>query len=361
MQTLPQPPSPSSPTTTWPRKAWSPSLGAATALCLLVGSAYLLAADLSLELFTKPDGVAAFWPAAGVASGTLIALGPWARLPTAIGVAAATLSANLLGDRNVPGAVIFAACNAGEALVIGHLITQQFGARFSLDSVHRVLAFFGVVGIATVLSGIGGIAGFALFHSPEAPLLMIWANWVASEALGSILVAPLLIGLAGLVLDPPDRWEVAKASLTLAALVIVSATAFSAGADAWYNILPLALLLPVLVAAQCRPVFAAAAALILGFSVIWTATFSVGEPGHAPHDQIYAARATLLAIAICTLILAPLFAERRRNEAALKDANERLQLALDAAELGVWSIDAKSGRFDSDARDKQIHGHSLAA
>src|SRR5262249_37432012 len=76
--------------------------------------------------------------------------------------------------------------------------------------------------------------------------------------------------------------------------------------------------------------------------------------------HVYAARAILLAISICTLVLAALFAERRRNEAALKDANERLQLALDAAELGVWSVDAKSGRFDSDARDKRIHGHSLA-
>src|SRR5262245_3162966 len=116
MQTLPQPPSPSSPPTTWPRKAWSPSLGAATALCLLVGSAYLLAADLSLELLTKPDGVAAFWPAAGVASGTLIALGPWARLPTAIGVAGATIVAHRLGDCNLPGALVFAGCYAGAAL-----------------------------------------------------------------------------------------------------------------------------------------------------------------------------------------------------------------------------------------------------
>ena len=141
MQTLKPPPSAPAP---WPRTAWSPSLGAATVLSLLVGGAYLLAADLKLGVLTKPDGVAAFWPAAGIASGTVIALGSWARLPTVIGVAAATLAANLLGDRNVAGAVIFAACNAGEAILIGHLITQQFGARFSLDSVQKVLAFFGV-------------------------------------------------------------------------------------------------------------------------------------------------------------------------------------------------------------------------
>src|SRR6266850_1092402 len=35
-----------------------------------------LAARLSLSLLTKPDGVAVFWPASGVAAGALIALGP---------------------------------------------------------------------------------------------------------------------------------------------------------------------------------------------------------------------------------------------------------------------------------------------
>ena len=108
MQTL-QPP-PSAPAL-WLRKAGSAGVGATAALSVLVGGAYLLAADLSLELLTKPDGVAAFWPAAGIASGILIALGSWARLPTAIGVAAATLVANLLGGRNLPGAVVFAAVN----------------------------------------------------------------------------------------------------------------------------------------------------------------------------------------------------------------------------------------------------------
>ena len=60
-------------------------------------------------------------------------------------------------------------------------------------------------------------------------------------------------------------------------------------------------------------------------------------------------------------MLAALFAERRRNEAALKDSNDRLQLALDGAELGVWSIDPITGRFENDARDRQIHGQNLEA
>jgi PAS domain S-box-containing protein len=358
MQTLEQPlPSPAAPA----RKVWSPGLSGSLALALVMAGAYMLAADLSLNLLTKPDGVAAFWPAAGIASGTLIALGPWARLPTAIGVMVATIVANLMGDRNIPGTLVFAVCNAGEAILIGHLITSQFGPRFSLDGVREVLALFGTVGIATAISGVGGTAGFTLFHSPDTPLLTIWANWVASDALGSILVAPVLIGFSGLLLDPPDKWEMTKGVLTLALLALLSVTAFGAASGGWHNLLPLGLLLPVLVAAHCRPVFAAAAALILGFGVIWTATFVIGEPGDRSnlYTHVYAARATLLAISICSLMLAALFAERRRTEAALKDANGRLQLALDAAELGVWSIDAKSGRFESDTRDKRIHGHSL--
>jgi hypothetical protein len=65
----------------------------------------------------------------------------------------------------------------------------------------------------------------------------------------------------------------------------------------------------------------------------------------------------LLAISACALALAALFAERRRNEAALKDSNHRLQLALDCAELGIWSLQLKTGRFENDVRDRHIHGH----
>ena len=74
-------------------------------------------------------------------------------------------------------------------------------------------------------------------------------------------------------------------------------------------------------------------------------------------DRAYAARSTLLAISTYTLVLAALFSERRHSESALKSSNNRLQLALGGAELGVWSLDTETGRFESDARDRQIHGH----
>src|SRR5216683_4435563 len=110
-------------------RRWVGAIGLAVA----VGIAYFLAALLSLALLTKPDGVAVFWPASGVAAGVLIALGPGARLPVAAGAIAATIVANLLGDRTLLGSIAFALCNAGEAVLTAWLIERHFGPGFSLD------------------------------------------------------------------------------------------------------------------------------------------------------------------------------------------------------------------------------------
>jgi PAS domain S-box-containing protein len=331
----------------------------AIGLTVAVGVSYLLAAMLSLALLTKPDGVAVFWPAAGIASGTLIALGSGVRVPVTLGVVTASIVASILGDRSLAAALAFALCNAAEPLLVAWLIKRHFGENFRLESLRSLLGFLAAAGIGPAVSGSVATVGFILFYSSGASVLTTWLNWFASDALGIIMVAPLLIGLGGLRGNFPQRWEIIEGMMTLVALVVVSAIAFGSPAHHWYTALPLAMLLAILLAAHCRPVFAAAAALILGSAVVWTTTFGIGGWGELPslHDRAYAARTTLLAISTCTLVLAALFAERRQSEAALKDSNDRLQLALDSADLGVWSIDAKSGRYECDARNRRIHGY----
>ena len=203
----------------------------------------------------------------------------------------------------------------------------------------------------------------------EAPILTTWLNWFASDAIGVITIAPLVIGLARTLHDPPEASELKEGSLALVVLAVVSAIGFGAPKHYWFTILPLSLLFPLLLwpAAHCRPVFAAAAAFIVAQAVVGTITFGIGrlgDPSMRLADRVHAAEVGLLAVSACALVLAALFAERRRNEGALKDSNEalkdsndRLQLALDGAELGVWSVDAKTGRFENDMRDRWIHGH----
>ena len=167
------------------RRLASPSWVGSIGLAIAVAITYFLAATVEPCSATEPDGVAVFWPAAGIASGILIALGPSARLPVALGVMAATIAANLLGDRNLASTIVFALCNAGEALIIAWLIEHHFGSDFSLDSPRRVLGFFLATAVGTAISGIGGTAGFILFHDSEAPILTTWLNWFASDAIGN--------------------------------------------------------------------------------------------------------------------------------------------------------------------------------
>src|SRR6266581_5136832 len=152
----------------------------AIGLAIAVGIAYFLAARLSLVLLTKPDGVAVFWPAAGVAAGVLIALGPGARLPVAVGTMVATIVANLLGDRTLWAAIVFALCNAGEAVLTAGLIERHFGSGFSLDRLRHVLGLLAAAIVATAVSGVGGTMGFKYFQSSTAPILTTWQHWFAS-------------------------------------------------------------------------------------------------------------------------------------------------------------------------------------
>src|SRR6478735_4608197 len=187
-------------------RQWARSI----ALAAAVGIVYFLAARLSLLLLTKPDGVAVFWPASGVAAGVLIALGPRARLPVAAGAMVATIVANLMGDRTLFGAMVFALCNAGEALLTAWLIERYFGLDFNLGKLSHVLGLLVCAIVATAVSGIGGTTGFLYFHSSNAPILTIWQHWFASDALGIITVAPLIIELAPFKREMPARSELVE-------------------------------------------------------------------------------------------------------------------------------------------------------
>lgn len=340
---------------------WSPWVGS-IGLTIVIATAYFLAARMSLALLTN-SGVAVFWPAAGLASGILIAIGPQVRLPVTLGVVTASMAANLLGDRSLTATIMFTLCNAAEPLFIAWLINHH-GSNFALTTLRGVLAFYATVSVGTAASAIGGAVGIIVFHNSGASILTTWLNWFTSGALGIVIVAPLVIELARSLRDLPEMQEIVEGVTTLAVLSTASIIAFTSSTDYWFTLLPLGLLLPLLLwpAARCQPLFAAAGVFILALIIVWTTTFGIGrlgDPSTPLAGRVHAAQAALLVVSICGLVFAAVFAERQRNEVALKDSNDRLRLALVGAGLGVWSIDRKSDRFENDLQDKRIHGHDL--
>ena len=336
-----------------------PWLGA-VGVTVAVGLAYFLAAWFGLTLRTKLEGVAIFWPAAGIAVGALIVLGPGARLPVAVAVAVATITSNLLIARNPGLAIIFGLVNAGQVLLTVWLIERRFGNEFKLESVLQVLGFLVATAVVAALAAMCAAVAISLVQSAVSTL-NVWHLWFASCSLGTVTVAPLLIGLGAVLRAPSPRHEMTEGAVGLATLAVMSVWLTSLAL--WASALLTALVFPILlwVAVRCQPVFAAASALIVALVVIWSTTFNIGHFGDASTplaDRILAAQTTMLGVSSLVLVLAALFDERRRNEAMLRISNERLQLALGGAKLGAFSVDLDTGCLECDARAAQIYGHN---
>jgi signal transduction histidine kinase len=320
---------------------WVWAIGCAAA----VGLAYFLAAQISLGLLMQPDGVAVFWPAAGISSGVLIALGPQARWPVAVGAFVATVFANLTGDRNFWAACAFAVCNAAEALITAGLIQHYFGAAFSLERFRHVLGLLIAAIIGTAVSGVGGAVAYKLFHSPNAPMLAVWRHWVASDAVGIIAVAPLVIGLAAALRRPPSRHEIVEGISALTLLAMMTGIIMSLPEQPWQTVVPAALLFPMLLwlAARCHPVFAAAGAFMVSLTIVWTTIFGIGHFGDAGlpiDDRILQAQAVILVVTLGSLVLAALFAERRESETRLARSNMLLERERDNKLMNLQAIGA---------------------
>jgi len=308
-------------------------------LAVAVGVAYFVAARLSLALLTKPEGVAVFWPAAGVSAGVLIALGSTARWPVVFGTMAATIAANLLGDRSFWGAVLFALCNAGEAVLFAWLVERHFGSDFRLSKLRNVFGLVAAAVMATAISGIGGAITFKLFHSSATPVMTTWQHWFASDGLGIITVAPLLIEIGSATRDRPPLSELVEGMLAVAALALVSGFAIFLRSELLATVGPFAVLFAPLLwlAARCRPVFAAAAAFIVSLSIVWATTFGIGyfgNPGLSIDERVLAAQLSILLVTIGASVLAALFAE-------IRDKRRLAEAALHASETQRYLIETE--------------------
>jgi len=307
-------------------RRWAGSIGLAAA----VGLAYFLAAWLAYGLSLQSEGLAVFWPASGVSSGLLIALGPRAQWPVVSGVIVAVVADHLIMADPLRVGIAFALSDAAETLIIAGLIERYLGKEFGLDRLRHVLGMLAAAVIGTCVSGIGGVIASVLLRPPTVPILTIWEHWVASNTIGFIAVAPLLIGLAGALRQQPQSRELVEGAAALTTLAVMTGVIISLSQERWETMVPIAWLSPMLLwlAARCRPIFAAAGAFIVSITIVCTTVFGIGhfgDPSLTIDDRILGAQASILVVALSAYVLAALFAERRESEARLASSNMMLE------------------------------------
>jgi signal transduction histidine kinase/ActR/RegA family two-component response regulator len=167
---------------------------------------------------------------------------------------------------------------------------------------------------------------------------VIWFHWFSSDAIGTIAVAPLAIGLASFVRNPPSRREIAEGVLALAVVSLVCGLLAFLPNEPWTAELAIGALCPLLlwIASRLRPAFTVVAAFIIATTIVWTTIFAIGifgDPHLSIEERVLGAQATILAISLGALVLAALFSERRLHESAILEREARLKEAWKSAEL----------------------------
>lgn len=262
-----------------------------------VGIAYFTVARLGLALRTHA-GLAIFWPAAGVAIGALITLGSKARLGVAAAVAAASIASSLMIGRVLWLALALSLVNAAQVLLIAWIVERWFGSAFKLEDVGQVLGFLVASAVGAAVGATGAVAAMRVVE-PSAFPPVVWRVWFGACLLGTVAVAPLIIGLGDAVRKLPPRQELTEGGVGVAILALLSAILISLPQGPWATAVPVALATPVLlwICVRCAPVFAAGGSLVIATAIIWSTTFNLGHFGDATiplGDRILAAQTLIL-------------------------------------------------------------------
>jgi hypothetical protein len=335
---------------------WARALGVG----MVLACAYFLAARLGLALLSESEDIPAFWPAAGVAAGALIVLKRRARAAVVVGVLAVMVAVDLLGGRTIWAALSFGLCSAGEALLTAWLVDRWCGRPLKFDDCSWLWGFLAAAAVASTAAAFGAAVAMQQLNA-AVPFYETWRVWAAADGLGIAIVAPVLVGLYHLAAGPMPRVEAFEGTAALGLLAGTASTVYGSSPATLLSEVPPAVLFPFLlwIAARCRPVFAAAAGLVIAATLVGATTFRSGS--FANGVAIPTAQVSMLIGSLCALTLAALFAERRSSEGALQRSNERLRLALSGVELGVWSVDLTTGAFENDEGDCRVNGHDPAA
>jgi PAS domain S-box-containing protein len=268
----------------------------------------------------------------------------------------ATIISGLMAARNIWISTALALCNTGEALLMAWLIERYFGSGFTRSRLRNVLGLLAAAVVTNAVGAVIGTTAYKLLQGPTAPIWTTWQHWFASGSIGVITAAPLMIGLVEALRAPPRRSEIIEGVVALVTLAVMTLVIASVPPEPWEPVALVAILFPILLwlASRCQPVFAAAAALIVSLTIVWTIAFGIGHFGNPAlpiGERILSAQAAILGFTLCAYVLAALFAERRQAEA-------RLQEALTAGAVMAFECDLSGGLVQRSENAAQILGLS---
>jgi diguanylate cyclase (GGDEF)-like protein/PAS domain S-box-containing protein len=318
----------------------------------LVGGAYYIAAILSLRLALIGEQVTPVWPPTGIAVAGMILFGRrmWP------GVA---LGAFLVNAPIGPSLLTAGGVSVGNTVAPLVCVTLLQSVRFrpELDRLQDAvtLVAFGV--LSMTISATWGTA--MLVNWGTVPLDRFWPTWSVwwtGDAMGVLLVAPILLSLRST--GPSQRsgsrhW--AEAALLFGALIAVSYIGIVSSLQARYLVFPFL----AWAAWRFRQRGAALAALLASGASVWAAAKGIGpfQEGAALVERMFALQVFNATVAFSSIVLAALVSERKGVEEELRRSQEWVSGLL-ASAPGAILVVGDDGRIQlANPRAEAIFGY----
>jgi PAS domain S-box-containing protein len=328
--------------------------------CVFVG--YYLGARIGFALTFQPHPVSVLWPPNSILVAALLLTPPRIWGFVLLAAFPAHWAAQL--QSHVPPLMILCwfISNSCEAVISAGLTRYLVGGPIRFRSLRDA----GIFCLCAVLIG-------PCLSSFLDAAFVVWNHWgqdaywklirirFSSNALAALIVVPLIVTWARNRIQRLRRARVSsylEACVLFLSLLWVSYAVlyeFGPRADSAFLFLPLPFLLWA--AVRFGSVGASSAISIVGFLAIWS-----GSHGHGPfsggtaEQNALSIQIFLIVLAIPLMFLAAVIEERTKSDAQLRESEERMSLAADAANLGMWEWNLNTDEMWSTKMRRALFG-----
>ena len=318
---------------------------------IALATVYAGVARLSLAAATEHRVVSSIWPPAGIALFALLRFGPryWP------GVALGAWILNASSGVAPLAAAAIAAGDMLEAVVGAWLVRRVTGQRRALSRVRDVLALTILAGVgSTMIAATIGVGTLVISGSASTtPALSLWLEWWTGDAVGILLVAPLLLVWTTPEHAPPGiRWRWVEAALLFLMLVLLTDQLFSRSAMLVFAVYPVGMW----IAWRFGPRGAATGAALVTIVATWRTLSGLGPfTTMTPTENLFALQLYLALLAIKSLLFAAARAEALYGEARLRASEGRYRGLARNLPDGCVVL------YDRDLRLLLVEGPAIAA
>ena len=304
------------------------SLPIACGIAVLAG-VYFIAGKLGLALAFVHPSATVVWPCSGIALAAFLVLGyrVWP------GIFLGAFLVNITTAGSVGTSIGIAMGNTLEGLVGAYLVNRNANGRHAFERPQDILKFAVLAGmVSTTVSATFGVTSLSLGgYANWSDYSSIWLTWWLGDAVGDLVMAPLLVLWSA---NPRLRWnreQVLEATLLLLFLLLISQAVFGELSSTLVSSYPLAYFcVPILVwtAFRFSQRETATAIFVLSGIATWGTLLGFGPfAGETPNESLLYLQTFMGSTALMAMSFSAVVTERKRAE----ETNARLAAIVESS------------------------------